>query len=341
MSGFLGHLIQRSLIERTVLRPRPVSLFEPLQPASAPDTPAAAPFEFEPRPAFADRLSTHRRFAEALDPDTRSAAPSEAVAPPVDEKQRQPASMPRPPAPMTPRDAAWQGQPRVSLPPASTATPAAAHEHDTAAEPAINKAPSPFVEEMTPPASKQAEAGHAKPRLPQRPHAAAPTRAATESEWFDQPVALPSRRLQVQGKMPAHPDSQPGFERPPAPAPAQRSAPLAPDQAVARGASPQRPVAAESAVRSIASASDPLRSLPRKEPGAPAQAILAPRLPPQPVAHPVQPAVSQPAEPAVHVTIGRVEIRAVSAPAAPKRPAPSKPALSLSDYLDRRSGGRR
>jgi len=53
----------------------------------------------------------------------------------------------------------------------------------------------------------------------------------------------------------------------------------------------------------------------------------------------VQPDISNPAEPTVHVTIGRVEIRAVAAPAAQKRSTPSKPALSLNDYLQRRSGG--
>ena len=50
------------------------------------------------------------------------------------------------------------------------------------------------------------------------------------------------------------------------------------------------------------------------------------------------------AGPTVQVTIGRVEIRAVvaqPATAAPaRRAAPSKPALSLSDYLQRREGGR-
>lgn len=48
------------------------------------------------------------------------------------------------------------------------------------------------------------------------------------------------------------------------------------------------------------------------------------------------------AEPTVQVTIGRVEIRAVVAPAAlpaGKRTAQAKPVLSLTDYLERRGGG--
>ena len=53
-----------------------------------------------------------------------------------------------------------------------------------------------------------------------------------------------------------------------------------------------------------------------------------PRISPQPVAAPT-----------VHVTIGRIELRA-SAPAAtpaPSRPAANRPALSLADYLERRT----
>lgn len=49
-------------------------------------------------------------------------------------------------------------------------------------------------------------------------------------------------------------------------------------------------------------------------------------------------------ERAVHITIGRVEIRAIAAPAPAspvKRTATSKPAMTLHDYLQGRAGGRR
>jgi hypothetical protein len=49
------------------------------------------------------------------------------------------------------------------------------------------------------------------------------------------------------------------------------------------------------------------------------------------------------APPAIHITIGRVEVRAV-APAAAAVAAPraaGRPRLSLEDYLKERSGGRR
>jgi hypothetical protein len=45
--------------------------------------------------------------------------------------------------------------------------------------------------------------------------------------------------------------------------------------------------------------------------------------------------------PAIHVTIGRVEVRAVTPPVAAPKPAPkSAPKLSLEDYLKRRNGER-
>jgi hypothetical protein len=55
------------------------------------------------------------------------------------------------------------------------------------------------------------------------------------------------------------------------------------------------------------------------------------------------PALRRPAQspPAVHVTIGRVEVRAVTPPpaarSAPASPKPVKPAMSLADYLDQRN----
>ncbi|MGW8252118.1 MAG: hypothetical protein ACWGO1_15870, partial [Anaerolineales bacterium] len=55
------------------------------------------------------------------------------------------------------------------------------------------------------------------------------------------------------------------------------------------------------------------------------------------------PAGDQP-QPVIRVTIGRVEVRAVAAPAPPSprlAPPRPKPALSLQEYLEQRSGGER
>jgi hypothetical protein len=48
-----------------------------------------------------------------------------------------------------------------------------------------------------------------------------------------------------------------------------------------------------------------------------------------------------PAPPVIHVTIGRVEVRATPTPAAPRRAAHPTSTLSLEDYLRSRNGGRR
>jgi hypothetical protein len=54
-------------------------------------------------------------------------------------------------------------------------------------------------------------------------------------------------------------------------------------------------------------------------------------------------AESEPSETVVHVSIGRIEVRAAQPPAAPEqRPArPSGPRLTLADYLKRREERRR
>lgn len=54
-----------------------------------------------------------------------------------------------------------------------------------------------------------------------------------------------------------------------------------------------------------------------------------------------RPPLAEPPAPVINVTIGRVEVRAVQAPAAKPRIDPSKPkALSLDDYLKQRGGNR-
>lgn len=54
-----------------------------------------------------------------------------------------------------------------------------------------------------------------------------------------------------------------------------------------------------------------------------------------------EPAALDSTEPPIQVTIGRIEVTAVSSPAAPKRKAgPRQPSMSLEEYLARRHGGR-
>lgn len=79
--------------------------------------------------------------------------------------------------------------------------------------------------------------------------------------------------------------------------------------------------------------------------------VVEPRLSPMPkVFEPQSPHVNpaddvgrQDAAPTIRVTIGRVDVRAVAAPAreARRAPEPPRPGLTLEDYLRRRGGGSR
>jgi hypothetical protein len=64
----------------------------------------------------------------------------------------------------------------------------------------------------------------------------------------------------------------------------------------------------------------------------PPSAFAAPPVLPGPVGDP-----APPPEPTVHVTIGRVEVRAVTAPARPPRAAPAARTMSLDEYLAERN----
>ena len=64
----------------------------------------------------------------------------------------------------------------------------------------------------------------------------------------------------------------------------------------------------------------------------PLDAFAAPPVPPGPAGDP-----APPPEPTVHVTIGRVEIRAVTAPVPSARPASAARAMSLDEYLTERN----
>ena len=81
--------------------------------------------------------------------------------------------------------------------------------------------------------------------------------------------------------------------------------------------------------------------------GARPQGMLVEPPPPRPaIAHGAAGDASLPiatralAAPTVHVTIGRIELRAATPAAAAPRAAASRPALSLNDYLSRRNAGR-
>jgi len=140
-------------------------------------------------------------------------------------------------------------------------------------------------------------------------------------------------------------------ERPPAaPAPAQ-SAPMAESRAATRWhddpASPAPSAEAEAA-------QPPLNAKPpaRRDGESPPRTDGARMPPPSPLvaaqiagrrASPPRHETRHEEPPAVHVTIGRIEVRAVAppAPAPARRPRPQPVPLSLDEYLEQRRSGRR
>lgn len=349
MSGFLRHLVQRSLTDGAGVRPRPVSRFEPAQPSPATDAPRAALFEMESRSTADDRLRSGRQFTSALDPVSNIATAASAR-----NVQEHPAAetTARPDTWLHPRGDSLRGKSHELPTPERYADSAPTvilaeigergHEAGRPAWPATHlveeRSPAPFRKPGRPGArDREAAQAREQPQTPRRLPGESPIEAAAEPSLPESTTASRARHLQVQGKPSAQPDASRAEPRVEAVSPIpERPTALVP----ACGESPARTLAGEPEPRTVTPPAEPAREGPGDAPSSPAQAILAPRLPQPSIMQPVQPPIAKPAQPIVHVTIGRVEVRAVPAPATPKRAAPTKPTLSLGDYLHRRSGGR-
>jgi hypothetical protein len=346
MSGYLGHLIKRSLAAVPGVRPRPVSMFETGQRSPAP--PASSEMAFEETTTTAIRDDTHAERRRALgsgpDADMHGATPA-ASTPRADSGLDMHAN--------TPQEVLGAGTQRAA---ARTET-FVRRRH--APEPLAQPSAAADAGRVGAEAVSPAVAIPARPREPvcadlekrEQTEASPELRAGTPKQTIVHLVApsdvlvsadAPARPLQLQGK-PAAPPEPKHAEASPRPLPEVRQDFDPPAERVqgAHGESRDCVPAAALDVR-VVTPPDPRRSDSRDEKSvAPTQAILSPRLPhAETSAQPMQPSAGQAAEPVVHVTIGRVEIRAVAAPATPKRSsAAAKPALSLSDYLERRGGG--
>jgi len=327
MSGFLGGLVQRTLASMTDVRPRPVSVFESTPPPPVDDALRATILGAERKSVDGERFGADA--AHRPDPwmnfhgDSTPGQPLELRS-----------TRPRP-----------EGR-RAAL--FAGGDPSAHAAVQTAAAFVEEETPAPFVEHPRRRHRLTKETGESADRykpvkgVPE----AGPLPEAAELEAVTPTEALPPRRLDVKGRLFAQPKSQNPETRPEALLEAwslvegRVTMPtLNPDQGVRNELTDwQKPSEPETelTVSSPSQFADPQRKL------LPArlQAVLVPRLPQlDPIARPVQPPTARAAEPAIHVTIGRVEIRAVSTPAAQKRSVPLKPSLSLSDYLDGRRGG--
>jgi hypothetical protein len=315
MDGFLSKLIQRSSTNDSIVRPSPLSTFEPGYSSPTLDAPQTPPFQSER--SATDDTGTIRRLVPDVDRVSLDAAES-ATGAGVEQLHATETTLRVDPSPAVsggPVRGHAQKSPGVEKRAPTIGEP---HTHiplDQAESRFVLERPSvPGVEKQGRRIAPAGEVpkGRAKPRTP--------TDTATERDNLDPIPALTARRFHVRGKsaerpdpgrseaashMREHPSTSPGLTQ------GGRGDSL--DRAAADGRGGSAP-------------QNQLRIASSDVPPTPAPAILTPRLPPP--------------EPMVHVTIGRVEIRAVAAPTEQKRSAQLRPTLSLGDYLRRRNGGR-
>lgn len=307
MSGLLEHLVQRTLASSTKVKPRPVSVFEP----TAVSPPPRAPSE-QARDDLARGLAMDVDMAQAdLEHRPDPVRGHDANEPRTRTSQQPVAPLVEPGTPVFPARAVRRG-PRES--------------QDTPAFPERSTSIHPIADGGQRQASEADGARRAVGAL----------QMTVIPEAAVRPAAVAQPHIPLQGK-PSDPTASRSRDRRPDAHTASTAAVASSSDLAGRVDLSERAAAGRSALA-------PPRPLPTPLPEPSAlQAILQPRLPQPSLAPPPRPSpLEQSVEPVVHVTIGRVEIRAVSLPLAPRRSAPSgTPRLSLGDYLDRRSGGRR
>jgi hypothetical protein len=196
------------------------------------------------------------------------------------------------------------------------------------------------------------DAGAAEPRPPtrrrRRPARVPPPRVG-EPELEPEPGEVPRARR----RRPPAPDRPPRAEEPPRAVAPPRPSPREPrrERDVARS-EPPTGRAQRRRASSRRQAAEPVPEAPRARTVMVERVRIVPRdeLVPSPARQPaLRPAVLQAATPAatpaaepapdVHVTIGRIEVRAVPAPPAPAAVERRPPVMTLEEYLRRRAGG--
>lgn len=304
MNDFLSHLVAKSVGATDVILPRPASLFETAVPGTAVSGTAVTTAD-----------------AATLEEETILE-----------------------PSPAKPRR-------RASARPSSTITPSLSPAEDTAHSMAM------------PPAGQEA-ASFTSPPLPDWVNQLR-QKVAALSETAVHPMTTPSAVFA--SPAPERPPLQPGTARPPhrpaspeteatPPPPAPATAPFIMERVITETRlveraepSQTRPPQAEQPAIVPAVTTVPTPSsepLPDREQPAAVQKIIVtqtrPFTPPQtpaPLPPPTPAAAAASPAPAIHVTIGRVEVRATP-PAAKERPHRSQsPVMSLDDYLRQRAKG--
>ncbi len=306
MSGFLERLVQRTVTNLPRVRPRPVTAFESLPPQAARDALEATTLETEKGSNDGDGVG---RGARSI--------PS----PPMvshDEIRR----LPRNPGsdrhgPRTHEETAHRSSTWMNP-----------HGDPAPAEPWKSPVPQPRSDTRPAALRTGSDAGDVAA------YAAAESAATFVEQEMPAPfVELLRRRQKLSWETVEVADTYPPAKRVPEASPLRQAA--EPDAVTAIEAPPTPHIHEQG--RSVSS--PPRLADAQSEVLA---AILTPRLPQlNPIAQPLKQPTAKSEEPAIHVTIGRVEIRAVSAPSAQKRSVAPKPALGLGEYLERRRGGHR
>ena len=309
MSDFLGKIAARAVGEAPVLRPRPLSTFEP-----EPHLAMPTPFLAVERETDQGEPSATRRTPDAVPP----------------------AEPPRP-ANTTMRDASLPDTPRERPAAPDSTTPGSGHEAPRRPEPLAQQPPPDHgaapIQQAPPaqpaPARPRARAAAASPQSTASPPVRAPAPVASQPTVTHRldlppPPAGPPPRLSAQS-------DQAGREVA-AEAASSSAPPVGPSQSQPRPP-PQTPGLMPAAI----AAPTPGTAAPVDRP--PASAIGAPLHEPRPVARPPQPAdvfgglrqrpmrpAAEPVadSPAIELHIGRLELHAAPAPPAPQpRPGPS------------------
>ena len=311
MSDYLTHLVARSIAMAPVVRPRSISLFAPerniAQPVFAPElfldtTLAATPVMAPPRPLDAGSLSSPQVSQRPLY-DGIHRAPLTSFQPHADQPQPLPDMFSA-----TPRS---QPTPRLIEPSADEAR-------------------------LSEPAAPQRQPGHVV-----QPTPAAANRPPRADEVEIQTAPALQRRVIERVIVPQllpPPAAQPT----PVPAPQQRVIEQTIVLEPSRSADSLRPASSPQVVEQPRVVPAPIGvqpTPPHAQSVASTPSIIQPARRATPATIAPQPAASTPT---IHVTIGRIEVRATPPPS---RQTQSKsapvPTISLDDYLRGRSGGRR
>jgi hypothetical protein len=267
------------------------------------------------------------------------------------QRQEKPAGLVQPRIPSLFETAGPRLAPEMNVREESREIESAPSRHDDAPVRTAESAPA----ARTPIHQDSPQPSHADAVQPQSPTTILRNRPVVEiaEETVQAPFAMPARRDVVPHETNADTPSSPPFA-PPADAASPRIAPVSAQRESMIEPPAQKTVRVESTIEIRPQAITPSPApfapeTPRLQ--APFQAPDAPRAvtPPQPVISPAQPArtaaprqtpmpTPHQAEPVIHVTIGRIEVRAVEErEARPRKREAASPVMTLDDYLKSRA----